>query len=253
MLNIAFCDDDKQFLSIIVPKTENIFRHYRTDVQSYTFDNGNDLIISFSKYEPYYDVIFLDIELPDKDGKEVAKELRILDKKFKLVFITAYAQEALNTFQYDVLGFLPKTLISEKLDKIIQLVIDRITEDNPKEQIFRVYRVDTNLKKNSGEIEIKVPLDDIMYFESVNREVFLYTKRETFLLHDCHFSQIVNKYIPLDFVDIHRTCIVNIKYIYSIDELQIRLDNGICLPLSRRKRQNIFDKFSKILSRDDVK
>lgn len=44
MLNIAFCDDDRKFLSIIVPKVESVFRHYRTDVHSYIFDNGNDLM-----------------------------------------------------------------------------------------------------------------------------------------------------------------------------------------------------------------
>ena len=141
MLNIAFCDDDRQFLSIIVPKTESVFRHYRTDVQSFTFDNGDDLLLSFSKYEPYYDVIFLDIDLPSKNGKEIARELRILDKRFKLVFITAYPQEALNTFQYDVIGFLPKNLIQERISGVIKQVVDRIKEDNPKMQIFRVKKI----------------------------------------------------------------------------------------------------------------
>lgn len=248
MLNIAFCDDDREFLSIIVPETESIFRHYRTDVQSYTFDNGDDLIVSFSKYEPYYDVIFLDIDLPGKNGKEIARELRILDKRFKLVFITAYPQEALNTFQYDVIGFLPKNLIQERISEIIKQVVDRVKEDNPRMQIFRV-------KKNTddGVMEIKVPLDDIMYFECLNREVYLYTKRETFTLHRYQFSDIIQEYTSLDFVDIHRTCIVNLKYIFSVDETEIRLDNGIRLPLSRRKRQHIFDKFSDLIAGDDMK
>ena len=248
MLNIAFCDDDRQFLSIIVPKTESVFRHYRTDVQSFTFDNGDDLILSFSKYEPYYDVIFLDIDLPSKNGKEITRELRILDKRFKLVFITAYPQEALNTFQYDVIGFLPKSLIQERISGVIKQVVDRIKEDNPKMQIFRV-------KKNTddGIMEIKVPLDDIMYFECLNREVYLYTKRETFTLHHCQFSDIIQKYSSLGFVDIHRTCIVNLEYIFSVDETEIRLDNGIRLPLSRRKRQHIFDKFSELIAGDDMK
>ena len=249
MLNIAFCDDDKQFLTKIVAMTESIFRNYRTDFHTYTFNNGEDLIDSFSKYQLYFDVIFLDIEMPKKDGKEVARELRILDKKFKLVFITAYPQEALNTFQYDVIGFLPKTLIQERLPDVIKQVIDKIDEDNPRIQIFKVNKS----SPDDGIMEVKIPLDDIMYFESVNRQVNLYTKRETFTLHHCQFSDIVQKYIHLDFVDIHRTCIVNIKYIYSVDEAEIRLDNGIRLPVSRRKKQLIFDKFSEMISGDDIK
>ena len=102
-------------------------------------------------------------------------------------------------------------------------------------------------------MEIKVPLNDIIYFECLNREVYLYTKRATFTLHHCQFSDIIQKYSSLGFVDIHRTCIVNLKYIFSVDETEIRLDNGIRLPLSRRKRQHIFDKFSELIAGDDMK
>lgn len=246
MLNLAFCDDDKDFLAQIAPEVEKIFRRLKVETRSFSFKKGDDLIAAFSKYQPYYDVIFLDIDMPRKDGKEVAKELRLLDKKFKLIFITAYPQEALNTFQYDVIGFLPKSLIHERLTDVITQVIDRINEDNPKTQIFKV------VKCPNGSMDIKVPLDDIIYFECINRKVFLYTKRETFILHNCQFSEIVQKYLPLEFVDIHRSCIVNIKYIFSIDETEISLDNGIRLPLSRRKRQNIFDKFSEIISGDNI-
>lgn len=249
LLNLAFCDDNKAFLAEIAPAVENIFRRLRIDTQIFAFERGDDLIAGFSKYQPYYDVIFLDIDMPQKDGKEVARELRILDKKFKLVFITAYSREALNTFQYDVIGFLPKTLLQKRLPEVIKQVTDRINEDNPRMQIFKV-------NKNAlddGIIEIKVPLDDIMYFECINRQVYLFTKRETFTLHHCQFSKVVQKYIPQDFVDIYRTCIVNMKYIFSIDETEVRLDNGIRLPLSRRKRQIIFDKFSELIAGDDMK
>ena len=231
-----------------MPKAESIIRHYRTNVHSYTFDNGDNLIMSFSKYEPYYDMIFLDIDLPGKNGKEIARELRILDKKFKLVFITNYSQEAWNVFQYDVIGFLPKSLIQERISEVIKQVVDRIKQDNPRMQILSVKK-----DADGGIMEIKVPLDDIMYFECINREVYLYTKRETFTLHHCQFSEIIQRYTSLDFVDIHRTCIVNLKYIFSVDETEIRLDNGIRLPLSRRKRQHIFDKFSELIAGDDMK
>jgi DNA-binding LytR/AlgR family response regulator len=249
MFNVAFCDDNKEFLTKIVPEAEKIFKHFRTDICSYTFTNGSKLVSCFKKYKPYYDIIFLDIDMPVKNGKEIAKELRILDKKFKLVFVTAYEQEALNTFQYDVIGFLPKNLIFERLTDIIKLIIERIKQDIPQIQIFKI---DNNLN-NSRVTEIKMPLDDIMYFESINRKVYLNTKRETFVLHNYQFSQIVHKYLPLGFVDIHRTCIVNIKYIFSVSDIEIELDNGIHLPLSRRKRQRILDKFSEIIVEGESK
>ena len=52
MLNIAFCDDDKDFLERIAQEVENAFRHMRVETHGYTFKNGADLIASFSKYQP---------------------------------------------------------------------------------------------------------------------------------------------------------------------------------------------------------
>lgn len=246
LLNLAFCDDDKAFLAKLIPEVETIFRCLKVEIQSYSFEKGDDLIAAFSKYQPYYDVIFLDIDMPQKDGKEVARELRILDKRFKLIFVTAYQREALNTFQYDVIGFLPKMSMKERLPEVIRRVTKRISEDNPRMQIFKVLKT----VANKGVMDIKVPLDDIMYFECINRQVYLFTKRETFTLYRCQFYEIVCKFTPLYFVDIHRTCLVNLKYIFSVDETEVRLDNGIRLPLSRRKRQNIFDKFSELIVGD---
>ncbi|SHH82411.1 two component transcriptional regulator, LytTR family [Sporobacter termitidis DSM 10068] len=241
MLHIAFCDDDTRFLKYIVPKTEKIFKQLKTDVLIHSFTNGMELVEQFRKYDPYYDVIFLDIEMPVINGKDVAQQLRILDKKFKLAFITAYESEALNTFQYDVIGFLTKTRLDEELSQLIERINRAIIEDNPQ---FQFFKVDSD---RDEVMEIKVPLDDIVYFESINRKVYLHSQRGTFTLRHYQFSEIVNHYIPLGFIDIHRTCIVNMKYIFSVDDIEIRLDDNTRLPLSRRKKQQIFDKFSEII------
>lgn len=243
MLNVAFCDDDRDFLSRIVPETEKIFGQLRTDARIHAFTGGTELISEFKKYDSYFDAVFLDIDMPEKNGKEVARELRVLDKRFKLVFITAYEREALNTFQYDVIGFLPKNLLKQRLGDMVKLLVERIEEDNPRVQLF--------MADESGmATEIKIPLDDIVFFESINKKVYLHAKRRSFALHRCQFSEIVRQYLPLGFVDIHRTCIVNLKYIFSIGEIEIRLDDGTRLPLSRRKRQALFDRFSQLVAEE---
>jgi len=241
MLNIAICDDDSEFLNNLLPIIKEVFINLKTPASIHLYTDGNKLISNFEKYNPYYNIIFLDIEMPTINGKEVAKKLRILDKKFKLIFITSYENEVLNTFQYDVIGFLPKFLIHKKITNIIALAIKKIYDDNPHFQIFKVNLLNETIK-------IKIPLDDIMYFESVNRKIYLYSRRETYNLQGYQFSKICTDFIPLGFMDIHRTCIVNIKYIYSIEKTKIGLENGITLPMSRHKRQEVLNKFSEIVS-----
>lgn len=237
MLNIAFCDDDSKFLNKMIPKVKEIFKRLKISVSIYTFTNGNALIKSLENYTHYYDIIFLDIDMPIINGKEVAKKLRLIDKKFKLIFVTSFDEEILNTFQFDVSDFLPKMLIQERLDTVIKRLVDTIHEENLQTQIFTVKTAD---HKN---IVIKLPVDYIVYLEIVDRKIYLHTDRSVYFLHGYKYTELVNQFTKLNFVDIHRTCIVNIRYIYSIDEVEICLDNGTILPLSRRKRQQVLEKF----------
>ena len=237
MLNIAFCDDDKTFLHNIEIEAAKIFKTLKVYTSISLFTNADLLIKRLEKYDPYYDIIFLDIDMPVINGKEAARRLRLIDKKFKLVFITSFEHEALNTFQYDVSGFLPKTLLEERLPSVIKRIVNAISEENLRMQIFKVNMPGDRVST------VKIPLDDIIYIESVNRKIYLHTKRETYLLNDCRFMDMVEHYNSLGFVDIHRTCIVNIKYVFSIDDADVHLDDGTVLPLSRRKRQKVLDKY----------
>ena len=237
MLNITFCDDDREFLDKLTPMVKTIFNSLKRNVSIHLFTDARELIKKFEQYKPYYDILFLDIDMPIINGKEVARILRINDKKFKLAFITAFEEEALNTFQFDVSGFLPKTLLEERLPMVIERMVRAVEEENPQIQVFRVKTAEDSIST------IKVPLNDIIYIESVNRKIYLHTKRKIFLLHGYQFSTLAEQYDDFGFVSIHRTCILNLKYIYSVDEIDVRLDDGTVLPLSRRKRQSILDKF----------
>jgi len=242
MLNIAFCDDDRDFLNKLTPMTKKILRGLKTNASIHIFTNAQPLIKSFEQYKPYYDIVFLDIDMPAINGKEVARKLRLIDKKFKLAFITAFEEEVLNTFQFDVSDFLPKPLLEERLPMVIKRIIKAIDEENPRIQIFRIRNAEDVIST------IKVPLNDIIYIESVNREIYLHTQRRIYLLHGHKFSALVEQYGNLEFVAIHRTCILNLKYVFSIDNIDIRLDDGTVLPLSRRKRQCVLDKFLETVS-----
>ncbi|KWX85639.1 hypothetical protein AMQ83_23590 [Paenibacillus riograndensis] len=242
MLNVALCDDDSRFLDGILPLIKKTFTALKINASIHLFTSANALIQRFEEYNPYFDIIFLDIDMPLMNGKEVARRLRLIDQKFKLVFITSFEQEALNTFQFNVSGFLPKLLLDKRMPAVIERVANAIHEENPQTQIFKI-----NVNDSRNRI-IKVPLNDIMYLESMNRKIYLHTKRKAYLLHCYKFMDLIEHYKNLGFVEIYRTCIVNLKYIFSIDDLEIRLDNGTTLPLSRRKRQNVLDNFCEIIS-----
>lgn len=239
MINIAFCDDDNYFLKSVLPVIHAEFKKYKVNINFKEYQSGKKLVDEFRANIPYFDIIFLDIDMPDMNGKIVAQKLRALDKNFKLIFMTAYEHEALNMFQHDVIGFLPKNNLKKYLGDTVKRVVKKIEEEKPEIQFFQVYG-----EKNADKIlELKLPLNNIIYFEVINREIYMYTVYGKFRLYHYKFSDIVRKFIALEFLDIHRTCIVNAKFVISVGETTVYLDNGQELIMSRRKRKQVLGSF----------
>lgn len=247
MLNIAFCDDDKIFLKEIVPIIKREFAKQKVKVACSIFTKGEELIRSFERRKPYFDIIFLDIDMPGKNGKEIAKELRTLDKKFKLIFVTAFENEALNMFQYDVSAFLPKDRIQIYLEESISRVIKKIEEDDPKMQFFQIY------DSQEGTAEIKLALNDMKYIEVLQKRIYIHSVCGSYELFHYRFKDLVDKYTKMGFLDIHRTCIVNPKFVVKIGENSVWLDDGSELLLSRRKRKQVLESFIEDVYEEFVK
>lgn len=239
MLNIAFCDDDLLFLNKVSPKILTEIKKYEYDLNVKRYNSGEDLIQHFKLNPLYFDIVFLDIDMPVLNGKKVAQTLRSIDKEFKLIFLTAYEDEALNMFQYDTMGFLPKDKLSRYLPQTIERVMNRIEKEIPKIQFFQVYSSSEERKT----VEIKVPLNCIIYFEVLNRKVYIHTIYGVYQLYHYQFGEIAKQFIQLGFLDIHRTIVVNAKYVISVEDMYIQLDNGEKLALSRRKRKKVIEAF----------
>ncbi|MEJ1317980.1 response regulator [Latilactobacillus sakei] len=114
MLNIAFCDDNQCFLKKI---TQEIDRSLAIKATYQTFTNATDLLDAFKP--GVFDALFIDIYMPKINGKMLAHKIRNLDKRVKIIFVTRYEQEILNTLQYDIYDFLPKDHLSERIDNLL--------------------------------------------------------------------------------------------------------------------------------------
>lgn len=70
MLNVALCDDDRDFLDGILPVVQKTFQALKIPVSIYCFTKAEILIKRFEEYNPYFDLIFLDIDMPFMNGKK---------------------------------------------------------------------------------------------------------------------------------------------------------------------------------------
>lgn len=246
MINIAVCDDNKVFLDELVRAISGLLQEARTKSNIHTYVRGADLIAAVKNCEVTYDIIILDIDMPQINGLDTAKKLRELDFPFKLIFISSMENEVYKAFRYNADAFIPKKMLKEKLKLEFERILDNAKELKPCMQMFEIEN------SNGKKLNIHIPLDDIMYFEVINRIIYMHTKKETYTLTQKRFETLKERYISLDFVVIHRTCIVNLKNIYKINETDIILDNEESLPLSRRQRKNVISKLSDFVNKETM-
>lgn len=238
-MKVAICDDDIFFTKHLVKNVKEIFVSRHTPIEIETFSQGEALIKCFID-KKYFDLVLLDIDMPNIDGKKVANELRKFDNNFALIFVSSFEKEVYNTFTYRISSFIPKDKLDKLLDPELNRIISLIEETKRANISLEIYDVDDKRQK------ILIPLKSIIYLESQNRSIILYTINGKFTLTSTHFEKTKEKLLPLGLVEIHRTCIVNPCYIFSINSNNVELDTGQTLTLSRRKRETIISAVSNI-------
>jgi len=122
-LKAIYVDDENLALSLFCRITEGL--------GGVTFEVFGDPggALSYAETNPI-DLAFLDIEMPDLGGIELAKRLKELDPNISVVFVTAYAKYALDAFGVDAIGYLLKPYLREDIEKYIE----------KKKHILPVYR-----------------------------------------------------------------------------------------------------------------
>lgn len=208
---IAICDDEP----LHIDKIRSILLDEETD--NYTKPANLLNAITAGKR---YDVLFLDIMMPEIDGISLARELRELDEDMLIVFITSKIEFMQTGYEVKAFRYLLKDQINTGLPKI--------WKDIEKELLDRA---DTYFTYEFERKTYRYPCRDILYLESNLRRIILHTNRDTAALYG-KLDDLAIKY-PM-FVRIHKSFLVNRRHIRSISAGMVVLSNGDVLPISRK-------------------
>jgi two-component system LytT family response regulator len=180
-------------------------------------EDGIDAIEKIASYKP--DVIFLDVQMPGLDGFAVVKKLQF--KPF-IIFVTAYSEFALKAFEENSIDYLLKPVEQAHLDRAIQKLKNVFELDQ--QPIYD--RIETMLSKLSNKtlrrIKITVgdkiyiiDVDEVVYIEARDKYTFVHTADKEYVTDDT-LSSFEEKLDPVQFIRIHRSHIVNIKFVKEI-------------------------------------
>lgn len=237
LYRIAICDDEISQIKNISDYLTRFSIKTDTEFQIERFTSSNDLLKKYYNEKSPFDILFLDMEMPGRNGIETAEEIRrIPDRNVLIAFITSYPEYMQDSFDVQASQYFTKPVSYELFEQKLEKMLDYI---NGLETNITV------LSQKSGETILY--LDDIICIEAnKNSNLTITTQNEEIVIKgkiNNYEKELVNKY----FISIHRSCLANMKYIRKFNADSLEFSTGKIVPVSRRKLSEIKEAFSKYM------
>lgn len=206
MLRIAICDDDSKFTgeleTLVIKESRKLGIRAETEV----FSDGKTLLKSIQSGE-HYELIFIDIEMEQVDGITAARKIREIDRTVLLIYVSGYDKYLQELFEVEPFRYLSKPLDHEKFARYFRDSYNRINET----EVFYQFTFNKEIRK--------VPVKDIVYFESNNRIVNVHFKDGTY---EYFYGKLNNVEKELAasrqyFLRIHQSFLVNYDYVKKMN------------------------------------
>ena len=236
-MKIAICDDERDCLENI----NQVILSCSSEMPIMSisqFIRGSDLLDCYAAQQRF-DLVFLDVEMPELNGLQVGEKIRDLDRDIIIIFLTSHKQYVFESLRLDIFDYLIKPVES----KVVQDVLSRVYKK------YREQHHIVNLRWKSASYTLAV--SDIVHIEGYNRHTVFYTINAKY---ECvgslnEFEAMLTSY---GFLRCHQGFLVNMKYIESVEKDNIKITNGLIVPMSVRKKQKCLRTLNHYLTRYQI-
>lgn len=228
MLKIAVCDDDGYFRVQMKEILEQYLINRGIVFEIDLFTSGENFLnmgIEIINYK----VVFLDINMDELDGIMTAKKIREVSKDIFIVFVTAFVNYTIEGYKVDAVRYILKN--NRTLAETVYECMDAMREKMDYTVIFKSFDFIEGRKK--------ISLERLLYIESRLHRLEFYImqdKIEKYALYG-KLDKIEAMLADHNFVRIHQSFLVNMKYIKKLSRYTVLLSNGVelCVPRARYK------------------
>ncbi len=252
MVRTIIIDDEKNALEVMEHQLKRCCPSIEILASCSDPDKG---IQAIKRYKP--DLIFLDIEMPHKNGFDVLNETKGLG--YDVIFTTAYNQFAIKAFKFSALDYLLKPIDVNELKDAVEKVQSKLKNENFQEKVqklFDNYFIEKSIVSDNGKIALPIgsgfefiSTQEIIRCESISNysQIFLiHNKRITLSRTLKEVEEILT---GLNFCIVHQSHLININHIskyFRGEGGYVIMSDGSNIPISRNKKDNFITKFRKL-------
>ncbi len=206
-----------------------------------TFNNAIDAISIINQSN--VDLIFLDIEMPHFSGIDF---INAIDKKPLIIFTTAYSEYAVEGFNLGAVDYLVKPI---PFHRFLKSVMRAQQIFNPQQiatpaTLITTPEIEQDFMFVRAEYEnVKLNFEDILYIEGLKDYVKIYTTDQKYTLTLISLIKLENLLSSKGFARIHRSYIINIKHVKSIQKNKVVIAEKR-IPISESYKNSFFEKIN---------
>lgn len=228
-MKIAIVDDEIREQEIIAKYIGEWAEAKKELVEFFYFDSSEGFLFSWEDVKDY-ELLVLDIEMGKISGLELAKKIRLEDKRIFIIFVTGYDEYMQYGYDVSALQYLIKPVNKERLFHALNKLSEK--EETVKSLIL-----------NSENGVKRIQINNVLYVEAAGHGSIMYTVDEVIRLKES-FGDIEKQVHPLgEVVKCHRAYLVNLRFVSAIQNSNLILDNGENLPISRSQMKNVQREF----------
>ena len=223
MYRIAVCDDNPADIDYITGLVGEWRRQTGAGVEILSFPSAEALLFAWEENRDM-DILLLDIEMGEISGMKLARHLRRAGAAMQIVFITGYMDYIAEGYDVEALHYLLKPVTGERLGQVLDRALERI---RTREHMLWLTLQDGVVRLSVYEIRY---LEVMRNYTTVHGAEDYSVKRS---LND------LERELDGGFYRIHRSFIVNLRFVKRITRTEVILKDGTALPLSRKHYEGL--------------
>ncbi|MDD3278163.1 MAG: LytTR family DNA-binding domain-containing protein [Lachnospiraceae bacterium] len=228
MYKIAVCDDEKSTCMEVEKLIREYCKNHCIRIDTAVFYSGKSLC-DYLEHSDEFELLFLDIELPDVNGVNVGKFIRsnIENERMGIVYISSKASYALQLFQNQPLDFLIKPILYTDIEKVMKVFFKKsgIAAKSFECLIDKVYH--------------RVPFSEIVYFNSSDKKITIFLISGKSCTFYGKLVDVMGKLPREIFLLIHKSYIVNHLYVVEYTYEWVKMINGDIINISKGNRKTV--------------
>lgn len=233
MSRIAVVDDD----GITLKQICNLLNDIITEEKVIEMYNSSSAFFR-SPEKAGYNLVFLDIDMPEFTGFELAENLKSLNPDITIVFVSNLEHLVFHSFEYNPFGFVRKSYLESDIKAVVRTYYREISK-SANMYVFR-----------TNECTRKVSVSDILYFECMGHDIIVHTVRSSYKIKRdgvLNLKILSAQFEKSGFIRVHRSFLINSGQVYTINRNGITLNNNEVISINPHKLGEIKDAYQRYL------